>query len=172
MKTTSCWRGGGRGQPGNLAKTPTGNLCGASYLSAPLHLYPVSLSVSVSGSCSQMEKFELQLRNVEQDFGLWCGGREALGECECECEADTFDDMSKSGRDFDLPTRPVDWFMCHIKTHTHTDTHTHSLSAIWVCLSWRATWNVAVFIAAVGQLTAPPSKLATCRQVCTSSAIP
>lgn len=52
-----------KGQPGKQAKTATSKIMVAGALCP---------SLSVSGNCSQTEKFELQLRNVEQDFGLWC----------------------------------------------------------------------------------------------------
>lgn len=79
IKSESKWKWQGAGaQP---TWQPTGNLCGVA--SCQLLVWQ-SVSPSVCGNCSQMEKFELQLRNVEQDFDF---GREALGECECECEA-------------------------------------------------------------------------------------
>lgn len=78
----------------------------------------------------------VSLRQLQPDGKIWI----AIAKCgtgfrfrtgsirRVRVRGDTFDDMWKLGRDFDLPTSLVDWFMCHINTHTHTSAHSHMLA--------------------------------------------
>lgn len=123
IKSESKWKW--QGAAAQATWQPTGNLC-------------------VAASCQLLV---WQFVRLQLDGKIWiaiakCGTgfRSRTGSIRrvrVRMRGDTFDDMSKLGRDFDLPTNLVDWFMCHINTHTQV--HTHTGLAIWVCLSWRAT---------------------------------
>lgn len=89
----------------------------------------------------------VSLRELQPDGKIWiaiakCGTgfrfrTGSIRRVRVRMRGDTFDDMWKLGRDFDLPTSLVDWFMCHINTHTHTHkcrlTHTvtHTRTLAW-----------------------------------------
>lgn len=80
----------------------------------------------------------VSLRQLQPDGKIWiaiakCGTgfrfrTGSIRRVRVRVRGDTFDDMWKLGRDFDLPTSLVDWFMCHINKHTHTSAHSHILA--------------------------------------------